>query len=96
MYPILSAALHDPRYFEQPDAFNPDHFLDASGALKKIEAFMPFSLGKTDLYFISQTLEGRLTLQDTVSTRCSLFQPGTHWTWLLSQEGSLELKVHRA
>ncbi|KAL4667464.1 hypothetical protein H8959_006153 [Pygathrix nigripes] len=44
VYLILSTALHDPHYFEKPDAFNPDHFLDASGALKKNEAFIPFSL----------------------------------------------------
>ncbi|XP_021107397.1 cytochrome P450 2B4 isoform X2 [Heterocephalus glaber] len=44
IFPILTTALHDPRHFEKPDTFNPDHFLDAKEALKKSEAFMPFSI----------------------------------------------------
>ncbi|XP_010629820.2 cytochrome P450 2B4, partial [Fukomys damarensis] len=46
IYPILTTALNDPRHFETPDTFNPDHFLDAKGVLKKSEALIPFSLGK--------------------------------------------------
>uniref|UniRef100_A0A7E4UME8 Cytochrome P450 n=1 Tax=Panagrellus redivivus TaxID=6233 RepID=A0A7E4UME8_PANRE len=44
--PQISIALNDPDHFPEAEKFNPDRFLDENGNLRKIDAFMPFSLGK--------------------------------------------------
>ncbi|XP_033014443.1 cytochrome P450 2H2-like [Lacerta agilis] len=44
--PLLSSIMKSSQYYETPRKFNPGHFLNENGALKKVDAFLPFSAGK--------------------------------------------------
>ncbi|XP_077345095.1 cytochrome P450 2K1-like [Lithobates pipiens] len=44
--PLLYSVLRDKEYFEKPEEFYPQHFLDSEGNLVNNEAFIPFSAGK--------------------------------------------------
>ncbi|XP_042295968.1 cytochrome P450 2H1-like [Sceloporus undulatus] len=45
VFPALKASLYDRTEFPCPERFDPGHFLDRKGALRRSECFIPFSTG---------------------------------------------------
>ncbi|KAG9461146.1 hypothetical protein GDO78_017951, partial [Eleutherodactylus coqui] len=80
--PLLHSTLRDKTYFEKPDEFYPEHFLDSKGNFKKNEAFIPFSIGKRscagetlakmELFLFFTTLLQNFTFQSTPGAKLDL------------------------
>ncbi|KAM3930520.1 cytochrome P450 2B11-like [Leptodactylus fuscus] len=80
--PVLHSALRDKAYFEKPDEFYPEHFLDSKGNFRKNEAFIPFSigkrscageiLGKMELFLFFTTLLQNFTFQPVPGAKLDL------------------------
>ncbi|XP_068136111.1 cytochrome P450 2B11-like [Hyperolius riggenbachi] len=90
VFPVLYSALTDEAYFEKPHEFYPENFLDAQGNFKKVEAFIPFSIGKRscagetmakmELFLFFTTLLQNFTFQAPPGTEVDLtaVRAGTH------------------
>lgn len=58
VFPNIWAVHNDPRYWENPNAFNPERFLNEEGTelLPKSDHLMPFSIGE-QLVLITYALD---------------------------------------
>ncbi|XP_043942736.1 cytochrome P450 2J2 [Protopterus annectens] len=80
--PTLTSVLYATNEWETPYVFNPEHFLDENGKLKKRDSFVPFSIGKRncigeqltkmELFLFFTSLLQKFTFQAPKGTKLSL------------------------
>lgn len=56
LFPNVYSACYDPKYWENPELFNPNRFIANDGKHRKLDAYVPFSAGTTFLLDLNLTI----------------------------------------
>ncbi|XP_067316885.1 cytochrome P450 2B4-like [Anolis sagrei] len=101
IYPMLNSVHYDKQHHANPEEFDPGRFLDSNGCLKKVEAFMPFSVGKRIcigeglarmmLFLFFTTILQKFTLTSPVPPEKISIAPAVHGVTSMAQHYQLSV-----